>query len=574
MSDDFSASQSVKNSRLALGVAALGFLASVVCIVVSPDGVHHFDDLTHFLYAKWAWRWPGYLLDHWGRPGFTGLYAPAAALGWTACRILSAGLSAAAGWFAFRIAQHAGLRHAWAAVLLTWIQPLYFQLSQTTLTETPLAFYLSAAVLLAIRGRWGWSSAMLSLCFVTRHEAVLFLPIWAAFAWFRGVSLWRLWTMLWAPVFVNTAAWSSNVTTIVELYLRPKPSGQYGTDGWFTFFARSLHAWGPAVSALAWTGIAAFVWRRVTDRSSRTHPNGVGDPVPPSAETADATPSLALRAWTPTTFALSLTTACIVAYFAAQTVIRVFGLFDSGGYARFLVPIGPLVGVAALAGWNGIISRDRREQHRYVLLLACSFILLWIALELQVGRHAGLDIEFPVVRGALVAMRTTTAILTALALLSIAFSRGTRWVLSAGIIALACITLFIFHRPLRTPDEAPLIEGALAELKKQGLGDRPIESALQWIDLLKGQAYPPTRGSTRSRIEQAPIGTLVAWESQFAGSHDHGLRLEEFLESPSFRPVLETAPKPFRPQPYLYIFEKVGVSPVAKSAETTVITDE
>lgn len=545
-------SRSDRELRLALCVTLGGFLAAATCIFMSPDGLHHFDDITHFLFARWAWQWPSYLLDHWGRPGFTVPYFPLAFLGWTADKLLSAALSAAAGYFAFRIAQNAGIRNAWAAALFAWVQPLYFQLAQTTLTETPLAFYLAAAVLLAVRGRWEWSSMLLSLGFVTRHEAILFLPIWAFFAWRAGVNLLRLWPLAWAPIVVNAAAWLTGMTTAIELYFQPKPSSQYGSDGWLTFVARSMHAWGPGVSALALAGLAAMLAKGGTEVASDSL----------SAGCSRQTGSDSGRVRDSVAMARKLVCACIAAYFIAQTIIRVFGLFDSGGYARFLVPIGPLVGIAALAGWNGLFNADQRERLKCTLLVAAAMALLWFSLELQVGLHRGIDIEFPKVKEAQVAIRVVAIVFALLACTALLFrrrdSRIIRLITPGALIALMLFTGYIFHRPLQPPVEAPIIDDVLAELEKRGLGDRQIVSALLWIDYEKKQALPPNRPSTRKRIEEAPLGTLIVWEQQFAGSHDHQLELGEFMNCASFRPVLTSPPKPRRQEPYLHVFEKVA----------------
>ena len=159
------------SDRLAAILVSIGLAVSASFI--TREGILHFDDLTHFLFAKWAWTYPAYLLDEWGRPGFTALYFLPAKMGWVWCKLLSAVLTAWSAWFAYRIAQTLKLPHAWAAVPLAYSQPLFFQLAQTTLTETVLAFYLTLAVFLALRHRWSWSAAALSLAFVTRHEAIV-----------------------------------------------------------------------------------------------------------------------------------------------------------------------------------------------------------------------------------------------------------------------------------------------------------------------------------------------------------------------------------------------------------------
>ena len=176
----------VQDIGIAVVLAGAGLMTSIAFGLISPEGIYHYDDLTHYLFAKWAWKWPAYLLHSWGRPGFTVLYFLPAELGWWACRVLSAVLTAISALLAFFVARRLGLRHAWAAVLLAYAQPLFFQLSQTTLTETALAFYLMLAVFLAQRGRWALSAAVLSIGLVTRHEAAVFVPLWAWFAWRRS----------------------------------------------------------------------------------------------------------------------------------------------------------------------------------------------------------------------------------------------------------------------------------------------------------------------------------------------------------------------------------------------------
>ncbi len=571
-------------AKLAAGITACGFLASIACAAVSPDGIHHFDDLTHFLYAKWAWTWPIYLLDHWGRPGFTALYFPAAALGWTACRILSAALSAAGGWFAFRIAEHCGLRHAWAAALLTWAQPLYFQLSHTTLTETPLAFYLAGAVLLALRGRWSISSAVLSIGIVTRHEAIVFVPIWLFFAHRRGVALWRLWPIAWAPLAVNALLWQFGETTIAELYFRPRPSTQYGRDGWLSFVARSMHAWGPGVSALAFTGLLAAPRcgsRSIFSHNRRLQKMWHGRLARAfAAETAAKQVVVRLLPRTvSTSFPSLFAAACVAAYFIAQTVVRVFGLFDSGGYARFLVPIGPLVAVMALLGWNVLTSKARKARRRAAPRLAAAFAILWIALELQVRRQDGIELSVPIIADAIVAMRILAIAMLALVAASLLLDRRRvnapaesgrivpRAIFPVGIAATIALTAFAMHRPLSPPPEAAMIRDTLRRLNEMGLAGRQIESANVWIEYVTNRKWPPSRPPTRMRIEQAPIGTLVAWEAQFAGSPDHGLRLSEFTPETGYRRVLESSPLPLRASPYLYIFEKIAAPKPQNSAD-------
>ena len=518
------ASSSHPSTATALLLTLVGFALSMVCVLSSPDGVLQFDDLTHFLYAKWAWQWPTYILDEWGRPGFTALYFLPAGLGWPACKLLSAGLAAACAWMAFRIAQRLDMPHAWAAVIFAYVQPLFFQLSQTTLTEMPLAFYLTLGVYLALKGRWTWSAAVVSLCAVTRHEAVIFLPVWFFFAWRGGARLHRLWPIVWAPIAVNLLAWAVGMRPPVERLFDPEPSTQYGQGGWLTFFARGLHAWGPGVMVLAATG---FV------RVSK-HARG------------------------------GLVAACILIYFAAQTAVRALGLYDSGGYARFLVPISPLLAVAALAGWRQLWRQDAAVRRRVVILAAASMLLFWLAMERQLALHAAnLDMaaELHELYRAKWAIRISTIVFTMLAAPALAAGSRSRWsrpLLPAGVAGMILMATYALCGPLPEPPEAALIDGTLRELERMQLGDREIISANVWLDYATRRQLRPDRPTVRAQLVQAPVGTLFAWERQFAPSHDHQLPLEAFARSPSFDLIYESPQRAYEDEPYLRVFAKVG----------------
>lgn len=539
--DVVTASPAPRDRRLAAILLTLGFCLTVACGRVHLDGLVHFDDLTHYLFAKWAWTWPSYLINDWGRPGFTIPYFLPAALGWPACKVLSAILHAATAWLAYGIADRLGIRHAWAVIPLCYAQPLFFNLAQTTLTESPMALYVTASACLALRSRWGWSAAVMSLAFITRHEAVILALPWAWCAWRAGVPLRRSWPLIWAPAAVNLAAIAAGVQPAIELLFAPRASTQYGRGGWLTFLCRSLEAFGPGVMVLAIAGLAPL-WR---NRAAR------------------------------------LTLGIALTYFLAHTAIRAMGLYASGGYARFLVPIAPFVAIAAVAGWNRLFDADAAERRRCAVALAAGMIILDASLERQFEIHERLhDIlaEYPQVAQARTAMRWATGLFLAACATAVIVDRKDhqgdprryRGGLRAGyavrapallVIALIALTAWILAGPIRPPPEAPIVRDTLAWLREAGYGEREIISANVWIDYVTRRNLPPDRPSVREALAAAPIGALFAWENQFAASEDHRLPLPDFIDNPSWRLIHQSAPRPGATAPYLLIFQKISVWP-------------
>jgi hypothetical protein len=140
-----------------------------------------------------------------------------------------------------------------------------------------------------------------------------------------------------------------------------------------------------------------------------------------------------------------------------------------------------------------------------------------------------------------------------------------RWLIPGLLALLILLTMHALHHRLWPPEEAYLIHNVRAKLNAEGYRGRQIVSANVWIDYVTNRALPPNRPSVREQIERAPIGTLFAWERQFAGCPDHKLYLREFLGSDAFKLIHQTEALRTRREPYLWIFEKVGEWPAPKT---------
>ncbi len=425
------------------------------------------------------------------------------------------------------------IKSAWLAVPLCYAQPLFFALAQTTLTETPLMFYWTLAAYLAQRGRWSWSALFISIGFTTRHEAILAAPIWLFIAWRQRVSLWRLWPLLIAPLLVNGLAPLAGMKPQWQRLLEPQPSHQYGSGGWLTYFARSMEAWGLGVALLAISG-----W-----------------------------PRLYRLRW-------GLLPALLIAvYFAAQTAIRALGLFDSGGYARFLIPISPFVAIAALAGWRWL--NDASIEARLRATLCVSGVMLWLYLAflhqmLLFEERGALVVEVPYLHEAKQAINWCTAVLVLPA--AVLFARGgsldfagrpAKWLSRysrAAVVVVIVLTAAVLWRPLPVPEEAEIVDEMRAWLDDNELNDRPIIATHVWVNYKLDLATPQDASPTDQRVEAAPPGTLVVWDRQFAETPDHGLDLGTMLSSGAFRKLYESRPKRFSDNPQFVVLEKLSAA--------------
>src|SRR3954469_23406447 len=165
-----------RDTRAAWAAVLVFSVLSLACAIAS-DGFLTADALSHYLYAKYALHDPTLLVDVWGRPLVTGLYAlPAHFAGRLGVRITSLLVAVVCAFTAGRIARDQGVRPV-VALLFTLAQPLVFLNSFAEMTELPFAA-LAGLAFLAYQARWWWlAAALAALLPLTRPEGFEFVAL-------------------------------------------------------------------------------------------------------------------------------------------------------------------------------------------------------------------------------------------------------------------------------------------------------------------------------------------------------------------------------------------------------------
>lgn len=522
-----------------LAVVSLGLgLAATVVVGLLSAGVYHEDDLTHFLVARRVGADARYLLYPWGRPGFTVPYALPAMLGSAAeamktCRLLSAIVSAATAWLAYLAARQLRIRHAWLAIPLIYLQPLFTRLASTTLTETPLALYFAGATWLLLRGRTTASAALIALAPLTREEAIVILPVWALALWQRGGRWWDYPLMLWALAAHNIAGYVWLDTMPMARWFKPQRGDAYGHGTPLTFVPRLIEAAGPTVVTLALLGV-----RRLRER--------------PTGWVLIAAPAV---------------------YFLAETVIFMHGAFASGGYARFLVPIAPWLAILAAAGVGPIIgSAARPYQCRSLRRAALILVGLGVLCQIEwywrpgvmpekwqhLARHAhyGGAAAAVLLLWAALRLRVRRSALTP-AWASI-FIRLTLFA-AAVPVCLALRPLSLEPHQLAARDFAQWI----ANLQwRDGRLISPNHWVRYWTDL--PAAYPPTT-DWPGALRRARPGDLFVWDARFCPEPPIEIELRELQLSLRWQQIW-SAPYQNTRKVLLAVFQYTGNGPAASGA--------
>ncbi|MCA9255572.1 MAG: hypothetical protein KDA33_08030, partial [Phycisphaerales bacterium] len=522
-------------NRWILITLALVFSSVSLILGALSDGVHHDDDLTHFLFARWAWTFPGYLFHLWGRPGYTAPTALVAWIGdrqtaWHMARALSAFVTLIGAVLAADVGRQIGLRYwAWI-VCLCYVQPLNFLLSFTTLTENFTALYLVAAIWCLQRRRIAWGSALFSLALVSRVETVVLLPVWGycviAMARRAAIPRTRVFlaaiTSLWAPIAQNIGHFACFGTFPVSAYLRPSGSTEYLATGPLAFLPQVLLAASPVVLLLAILG------------AGRVHRRG-------------ATSVVALA----------------FVFLATHWLIKWIGLFASGGFARFVVAVAPLLAIAAAGGLETAMSALRRHGGDTVRVAVMAFGLLIVGyyatlLETRAGRLA-----FDIHRLDVLSSPRVITSLVGIVALTLILGRMRPWTLGArlGLLSLFVVSFGLlahFIRPLRLTGVQSVARDVAIDARILAAG-KPVFAANPWIAWWSGFIEDPTAHKGRRLLSSMPDGTIFVWDPIYSPSDFHKLVLDDFEKDPAYQRIREIA---IPDDGVFVLLKKVGETPI------------
>jgi hypothetical protein len=318
----------------------------VLLVHFYPDSYQQ-DGGNHFLMARWALVHPHLLVDVWGRPLFTVLYALPAQLGYPAAKLLTLAISLAVAWNTVQLARAHGLERAELTAPLLFVQPSFLLLSSETLTEPLFALVLVIALRLHRAGRYGASMWVAGLLPLARPEGFFVAVLWGAVVAFDPRAGKKLLPRLLstAPLAGGTVAWSLAAWGIAgdPLYI--------------------LHDW-------AWGVHQTFGKGRLLEYWYVRHQLLAG-------VVLEVLFVLGLFLLVASRRAL-LPLATLGLLVVLHSALFRLGLFGAAGYARYLVCVAPAMAMATLAGWNQV-ARWAQRVPRPLVLAAGATVIVWSA---------------------------------------------------------------------------------------------------------------------------------------------------------------------------------------------------
>jgi hypothetical protein len=344
-------------SRLRALIWLAVFAAAGAALVLLYQDADQQDSGYHFLFARWAHRHPQYFIGVWARPLFTLLYFPFAQFGYAAAKLFTVIISLATAWQTFQLARQIKFARAEMAIPLLFLQPSFFLLSSTVMTETLFALLFVIALRLHLSGRIKAGMIVASFLILVRPEGLFIGVLWGVWVMFERRGDWATGRIGEKEDPSSCVPSSPSPRRLVILSPRRLVSILLLATGvgawWLAAYLISrdplwiIHDWPPDWRPDGKANGTGPIWWYVA-----VAPLIVG-PLLIAPFIAGLWRLLKRREF-------MCGVSAFLFLFVAHSLMFWRGWFGSAGYARYFVCVSPAVALIALAGWNVLAERTPR----------------------------------------------------------------------------------------------------------------------------------------------------------------------------------------------------------------------
>jgi len=315
---------------------------------LTRKGYYQHDEIGHLTQILGFWRSPLlYLTDTWSRGGYKVLYAIPSLFGYYAVITTNILFTVGAAWNSYRIARAYELKYAWLAILLTGLQPFVINLSFRCYSEIPAMFFVTVLVYLYQKKSWVWVAVVASYLFTIREELAVFALLLGGY--FVVQKRWvPLLCLGIAPVILNILGFClyGDPLYVWNMMVQGGLKDTYQRSGFFYFWLMLPEISGIVVILPFITGYLAMLYWGKEKWAALKKYHAV--------------------------FIVFTVYFLMHSAFTAES----FGFGRSGGVARFMLVILPMVSVIALIGINFLVA----NENKWYKLIICSiaFLLLLV----------------------------------------------------------------------------------------------------------------------------------------------------------------------------------------------------
>ena len=307
------------------------------------------DDLYHTQIAKYSWKYPHLLLDHWGKPFYTLIASPFAQFGNTGTKMMNVLFALLSALVAYATAKQLNYTFSWSVIPILLFAPIYTVLALTGNIEMLGGLIIITSVYFFAKDKPIMGNIIISFGFFVRNEIFVFIPFYIIYCIIRKKykSIPFIFTAFILYSIVGYFYYHDLFWVITEI-----PYGStkelVGTGKLLHYVNNSKVIFGIPITGLLVTGLltVTFFFFR----------NGFNFKKENLLET----------------FIILLP---FLAYFGGHSFLYWKGTGGSGGATRVMASIAPLAALLALKGMGLIIELAQRKSK--LIAYALSLIIVY-----------------------------------------------------------------------------------------------------------------------------------------------------------------------------------------------------
>jgi hypothetical protein len=249
------------------GVFLLLITLGVIFIILSflSDGsAGGADSYVHYRMAHYAFKYPYYFLDHWGKPLFTILSSPMAQFGYNGSKLFNVFIGLLTAYFSYLIVKTLNYKNSFLAIVFVCFSPLFLIMLFTSMTEILFAFVLVLSVYLFFTRKYISSAIVISFLPFARTEGFLILPLFMLVSLlhknFKVLPFFFLGFVFFSIVggfYFHDFLWVINNNPYT-----PGTGGIYGSGPLFYFISSYKEILGIPLTILFLCGVGVLIFRK------------------------------------------------------------------------------------------------------------------------------------------------------------------------------------------------------------------------------------------------------------------------------------------------------------------------
>lgn len=317
------------------GVGSLALVIIAFCTTGSGGGG---DSVLHYLYAKYAFKHPENLLNHWAKPVFTLLASPFTFIGFSGIKLFNVICSSTSVWLSYKLLENWETKNRWVIAPILLSITLFITVTLSGLTEPLSALILISAVYFLSKQKVSLALVIISFMPFVRSEGLIIVAVFLVYLivkkYFKYIPFLATGHLVYA---LAGYPYYHDILWIFTKIPYANQTASYGKGNWDHFLIQLNFQTNPIIYALFWLGCIGLLGKLILSFKSLNKVSG-----------------FAQKFW--------LVYGCFFAFSIAHVTFWALGIFNSMGLVRVFVSVMPLMGLICVDGLNLIVESINHEK--------------------------------------------------------------------------------------------------------------------------------------------------------------------------------------------------------------------